>query len=98
MTKYKLLDGKKVEMTSTEIKEMEDFVKNSKAEVEADDLQSLRNMRNNLLKETDYMGLADMTMSSKWKTYRQELRDITKTFKSMGDKDFKFPTKPEQEI
>lgn len=96
MTKYKLLDGKKVEMTSTEIKEMEDFVKNSKAKVEADNLQSLRNMRNNLLKETDYMGLSDIaTMSAKWKTYRQELRDITKTFKSMGDKDFKFPTKPE---
>jgi len=95
MTKYKLLDGKKVEMTSTEIKEMEDFAKAIAAGKADDDLQTLRNIRNNLLSETDYMGLSDITMSSKWKTYRQELRDITKTFKSMGDKDFKFPTKPE---
>ena len=34
------------------------------------------------------------TMSNDWKTYRQSLRDITKTFKSMSDKDFKFPEKP----
>ena len=34
-------------------------------------------------------------LSDKMKTYRQELRDITKTFQSMSDKDFKFPDKPE---
>jgi len=95
MTKYKLLDGKKVEMTSAEIKEVEDRAKLFEAGRAAEELQVLRNMRNNLLKETDYMGLSDIAMSAKWKTYRQELRDITKTFKSMEDKDFKFPTKPE---
>ena len=61
----------------------------------ADDmLEELRAERNILLKETDYMGNSDVTMPTKWKTYRQELRDITKKFKSMNDKDFKFPTKP----
>ncbi len=94
MKKYKLLDGKKVEMTSAEIKEMDDFVKSVEAGRADDELQILRNERNNLLKATDYMGLSDVTMSAKWKTYRQELRDITKTFKSLGDKDFKFPDKP----
>ena len=59
-----------------------------------DELQNLRNARNQLLFETDYMALSDVTMTDAWKTYRQELRDITKTFKSIGDKDFKFPTKP----
>jgi len=34
------------------------------------------------------------TMSDAWKKYRQDLRDITKTFKSMRDKDFKFPKEP----
>jgi hypothetical protein len=34
-------------------------------------------------------------MSDAWKNYRQELRDITKKFKSINDKDFKFPDKPE---
>ena len=57
-------------------------------------LSKLRTARNQLLAETDYMGNSDVTMSAKWKTYRQELRDITKTFKSMSDKDFKFPEKP----
>ena len=57
-------------------------------------LEVLRQKRNQLLAETDYMANSDVTMSNDWKKYRQDLRDITKTFKSMGDKDFKFPTKP----
>tara|TARA_A100001388_G_scaffold129058_1_gene95544 strand:- start:652 stop:918 length:267 start_codon:yes stop_codon:yes gene_type:complete len=57
-------------------------------------LEALRIQRNKLLSETDYMALSDVTMSDAWKKYRQDLRDITKTFKSMDDKDFKFPTKP----
>tara|TARA_B100000123_G_scaffold217631_1_gene166106 strand:+ start:851 stop:1117 length:267 start_codon:yes stop_codon:yes gene_type:complete len=57
-------------------------------------LEALRIERNKLLSETDYMALSDVTMSDAFKKYRQELRDITKTFKSMDDKDFKFPTKP----
>ena len=94
MTKYKLLDGKKVEMTSEEIKEFDDRKKIIESTQAEDDLEILRRFRNNLLVETDYMGNSDVTMPTKWKTYRQELRDITKKFKSMNDKDFKFPTKP----
>ena len=90
MSKYILDNGVKREMT---IAEETEGVLFGDAKV-ADDLRSLRNMRNLLLSETDYMGNSDVTMSAKWKTYRQELRDITKTFKSMSDKDFKFPTKP----
>ena len=41
------------------------------------------------------MSLPDApTMSDAWKKYRQDLRDITKTYKSMQDKGFTFPTKP----
>ena len=41
------------------------------------------------------MSLPDApTMSDAWKKYRQDLRDITKTYKSMQDKGFAFPTKP----
>jgi len=59
-----------------------------------DSLGQLRLVRNVLLAETDWMANSDVTMSDKWKTYRQELRDITKTYKSMNDKGFAFPTKP----
>ena len=34
------------------------------------------------------------TMTDAQKTYRQSLRDITKTYKSMDDAGFSWPTKP----
>jgi hypothetical protein len=37
----------------------------------------IREQRNRLLAETDWMAGSDVTMSDDWKTYRQELRDIT---------------------
>ena len=42
-------------------------------------MENLRDQRNQLLAETDWMGNSDVTMSTDWKTYRQALRDITKT-------------------
>ena len=57
-------------------------------------LANLRFERNRLLFETDWMASSDYNMTDAQKKYRQDLRDITKTFKSMSDKDFKFPTKP----
>ena len=57
-------------------------------------LDILRLERNRLLAETDHYALSDQTLSDDMKAYRQELRDITKKFKSMNDKDFKFREKP----
>ena len=42
-------------------------------------MENLSMQRNNLFAETDGMGNSDVTMSAAWKTYRQALRDITKT-------------------
>ena len=90
----KMVDGQLIEMTDEEQAEY-DARNTAWANGQADrDLADLREQRNSLLAETDYMGNSDVTMSAKWKTYRQELRDITKTFKSISDKDFKFPKKP----
>ena len=58
------------------------------------DLVDLRNERNKLLTETDFYALSDVTITDNMKTYRQALRDITKTYKSMTDNGFAFPTKP----
>ena len=41
-------------------------------------IAGLRMERDNKLKETDWMGNSDVTMSSDWKTYRQALRDLPK--------------------
>ena len=58
------------------------------------DLENLRIERNNLLSQTDWTQNRDVTLSNDadWKTYRQKLRDITKTYKSL--KDVKWPTAP----
>jgi len=61
-------------------------------------LLMLRNLRNDLLTESDWVVVnaleAGTTVPSAWKTYRQELRDITKTYSSTEDNGFKWPTKP----
>ena len=90
MTKFKMLNGKKVELTKEELNQIEVDLKNLPNE----ELEDLRINRNILLADTDYLALSDVTMSDAWKKYRQDLRDITKTFKSMNDKNFKFPDKP----
>ena len=65
-----------------------------KKEIVDNNLTILRLQRNFLLKETDWWASSDLTMTDAQKKYRQDLRDITKTFKSSDDKDFKFPEKP----
>ena len=58
-------------------------------------LENLRAKRNKLLTETDYLALADNTMTEEMKVYRQKLRDITEgltTVKKVNA--VKFPAKP----
>ena len=58
-------------------------------------LIDLRAERNKKLAETDWTQSRDVTLSndSAWKTYRQELRDITDSAKSLDD--VTWPKKPE---
>ena len=96
MPRYKMLNDKKIEFTEEE-EALADAEAKAWTDGQADrDLAELRRQRNILIAETDWTQSRDVTLSNDdaWKTYRQELRDITKTFKSVGDKDFKFPTKP----
>jgi hypothetical protein len=91
----KLVDGVEIEMTDAEIalRKAEE-----KANLEGTLVQRmalLRNKRNILLAETDWMANSDVTMSNDWKTYRQALRDITKTEPvDMALSNITFPTKP----
>jgi|TARA_B100001094_G_scaffold127383_1_gene123344 hypothetical protein len=77
MPKYKHVNNEYIELTGSEL-----------AEVDARDqawidgaldraLSGLRDRRNNLLAETDWMANSDVTMSEAIRTYRQDLRDIT---------------------
>ena len=61
-------------------------------------LENLRFIRNNFLKETDWLANSDVTMSNEWKTYRQELRDITNGLDTVEKIEaVEFPTKPSGE-
>ena len=58
-------------------------------------LNALRTERNKFLNMSDWTQNRDVTLSNDadWKTYRQALRDITKTYKTLED--VKWPEKPE---
>ena len=61
-------------------------------------LDKLRNKRNNLLAETDWMANSDVTMSDAMRTYRQDLRDITNGLTTVEQVEaVEFPTKPSGE-
>lgn len=58
-------------------------------------LEKLREKRNSLLIETDWMANSDVTMSSAMTTYRQALRDITNGLTTVEQIEAViFPTKP----
>ena len=52
----------------------------------------LRKQRDKLLAETDWLGNSDVTMSAKWKTYRQALRDLPAN--TTDPTNPTYPTKP----
>ena len=47
------------------------------ARLDAEAAARVRSERDQKLKDTDWMGLSDVTMSADWATYRQSLRDIS---------------------
>ena len=91
----KRVDGQLVEMTD---EEQTDFNNSNTAWTNAAPARrmvDLREKRDILLAETDYMALGDVTLSDAWKTYRQALRDITDTTPSDDAlSNITFPTKP----
>ncbi len=91
---YKMVDDKLVQLTDAEQKQLNDRTKEWEKGKADRDLAELRTQRNILLSETDWWASSDLTMTDAQKKYRQDLRDITKTYQSLSDKNFKFPTKP----
>ena len=95
MTKYKMLNGVKVQLTNAE-----EVIVDANAKAWADDapnrrMAELRRQRDVLLAETDWMANSDVTMSTAWKNYRQALRDITtQTPTDDALSNITFPTKP----
>ena len=79
MPRYKMVNGERIQFTAEEEAARDAEEKAWSEAAPARRMENLRMQRNNLLAETDWMGNSDVTMSADWKTYRQALRDITKT-------------------
>ena len=90
----KLVNGIIEDCTEDEILEYENFKTNETKDFNVS-IENLRFKRNNLLAETDYLGLSDNTMSEAMINYRQELRDITEGLTTVEEVEaVEFPTKP----
>ena len=95
MPRYHNINGNKVQFTAAEeaARDAEEkaWADGALARAQAD----LRSRRNQLLVETDFYALSDVTMSDDMKTYRQELRDLPEG-KDTVEKcnNATFPTKP----
>jgi hypothetical protein len=95
---HKIKNGVKVELTADEIAVLEsrDAEWESKALDRA--LENLREKRNRLLAQTDWMANSDVTMSNDWITYRQQLRDLPSGLDTVEKVEaVEFPTKPSGE-
>ena len=79
MPRFKMVNGERIQFTAEEEAARDAEEKAWSEAAPARRMENLRMQRNNLLAETDWMGNSDVTMSADWKTYRQALRDITKT-------------------
>tara|TARA_S200000501_G_scaffold154076_1_gene145243 strand:- start:744 stop:1037 length:294 start_codon:yes stop_codon:yes gene_type:complete len=94
-TLYKMLNGERIAMTDAETtaRLAEEKAWNDGAFDRA--LEELRIKRNNKLSESDWMANSDVTMSSNWKTYRQELRDMTEGLDTIDKiNNVTWPTEP----
>jgi hypothetical protein len=95
MPRYHNINGNKVQFTAEEetARDNEETAWANAAPARA--LDNLRQKRNRLLAETDYLALSDATLSDDMKTYRQNLRDLP-AGKDTVEKceNATFPTKP----
>ena len=96
--RYKMVNGERIKLTAEENAQRDAEEKAWSDGAYDRAMISLREKRNNLLKETDYYALSDVTMSNDMKTYRQELRDLPGTLANDATAAYvnavTFPTKP----
>jgi hypothetical protein len=95
MTRHHLINGIQVPFTAEEEaqRDQEEQAWNDGAFDRA--MADLRQKRNRLLAETDYLALSDNTLTAEMTTYRTELRDITEGLTTVEDvNNITWPTKP----
>ena len=78
-----------VALTAEEIAEREDYARDV---VPSQLMDWIRRERNRLLAETDYLALADVTLTDEMRAYRQALRDLPSNTTDPANPPW--PTKP----
>ena len=96
MTRTKVVAGPEGSVT-VELTKEENDARDAEEKVWADaaparEMAQIRQHRDTLLRETDYFGLSDVTLTDEMKTYRQALRDIPASNTIYAD--VTWPTKP----
>ena len=95
MTRYKMVGNERIECTAEEVAELNALKTSWDNKAFDRAIVDLRNKRNKLLSETDYLGASDQTMSSAMTTYRQALRDLTNGLTTVEQVEAViWPTKP----
>ena len=96
MPRFKMVNGERIAFTAEE-EAARDAEEEAWAEgAPARRMADLREKRNQLLVETDWYGMSDVTMDSDMTVYRQSLRDITtQTPSDDALSNITWPTKPE---
>tara|TARA_R110002012_G_scaffold180065_1_gene345920 strand:- start:33 stop:320 length:288 start_codon:yes stop_codon:yes gene_type:complete len=95
MPRYHNINGNRVQFTAAEETARDNEEAAVLAAAPARALDRLRQKRNRLLAETDYLALSDATLSDDMKTYRQNLRDLPAGKDTVAKcEDATFPTKP----
>ena len=95
MPRYHNINGNQVQFTAEE-----EAARDAEEQAWADGafnraIADVRNKRNRLLAETDYLALSDNTLTSDMNTYRQNLRDITDGVDTVDKCNaISWPTKP----
>ena len=95
MPRYKLVNGETIQLTAEEeaARDAEEQAWNDGAFDRA--IADLRQKRNRLLAETDYLALSDNTLSTDMATYRTNLRNLTNGLSTVEDvNNVTWPTKP----
>ena len=95
MPRYHNINGVRVQFTAEE-EAARDAEEKAWQDGELDRLlDSLRQKRNRLLADTDYLALSDNTLASNMATYRQQLRDLTSGLDTVDKvNNVTWPTKP----
>lgn len=95
MPRYKMIDGETIPLTAEEEAQRDLEEQEWNNQEFNREIEKLREKRNKLLLDTDYLGVSDRTMTAEMASYRQSLRDITDGLETANDvRAVVFPAKP----